>query len=112
MISSDIIRGHLEIIILKLIIEEDRYGYEISNCITERTNYLFNIKEATLYSIVGRLEKKELIESYVGNKTHGGKRRYYKVTTLGKAYYKEKLKEWKELKSVLNTLLEEKVWNN
>jgi hypothetical protein len=30
---------------------------------------------------------------------------------LGKAYYKEKLKEWKELKSVLNTLLEEKVWN-
>ena len=109
MISSDIIRGHLEIIILKLIIEEDRYGYEISNCITERTNYLFNIKEATLYSIVGRLEKKELIESYVGNKTHGGKRRYYKVTTLGKAYYKEKLKEWKELKSVLNTLLEEKV---
>lgn len=109
MISSDIIRGHLEVIILKLIIEEDRYGYEISNCITERTNNLFNIKEATLYSIVGRLEKKELIESYLGKKTHGGKRRYYKMTTLGKAYYKEKLKEWKELKSVLNTLLEEKV---
>ena len=111
MISSDIIRGHLEIIILKLIIEEDRYGYEISNCITDRTKGLFNIKEATLYSIVGRLEKKELIESYVGKKTHGGKRRYYKITTLGKAYYKEKLKEWKELKSVLNTLLEEKSWN-
>ncbi len=111
MISSDIIRGHLEVIILKLIIEEDRYGYEISNCITKRTNDLFNIKEATLYSIVGRLEKKDLIESYVGKKTHGGKRRYYKITTLGKAYYREKLKEWKELKSVLNTLLEEKVWN-
>ncbi len=109
MISSDIIRGHLEVIILKLIIEKDRYGYEISNCITERTNELFNIKEATLYSIVGRLEKKDLIESYVGKKTHGGKRRYYKITTLGKAYYGEKLKEWKELKSVLNTLLEEKV---
>ena len=111
MISSDIIRGHLEVIILKLIIEEDRYGYEISNCIAERTKDLFNIKEATLYSIVGRLEKKELIESYVGKKTHGGKRRYYKITALGKAYYKEKLSEWKELKSVLNTLLEEKVWN-
>ncbi len=109
MISSDIIRGHLESVILKLIIEEDRYGYEISNCITERTDKLFNIKEATLYSIVSRLEKKELIESYIGKKTHGGKRRYYKVTALGKAYYKEKLKEWKELKSVLNILLEEKV---
>ena len=108
MINSDIIRGHLESVILKLIIERDMYGYEISNCITERTKNRFNIKEATLYSIVGRLQKKELIESYLGEKTHGGKRRYYKITTLGLAYYKTKLSEWKELKEVLQTLLEDK----
>jgi len=108
MISSDIIRGHLESVILKLIIEKDRYGYEISNCITERTDSLFHIKEATLYSVVSRLEKKQLIESYMGAKTHGGKRRYYKITTLGKAYYKQKLLEWKELKGILDTLLEDK----
>lgn len=107
MISSDIIRGHLESVILKLIIESDRYGYEISNTITERTNNRFNIKEATLYSVVGRLEKKELIESYIGAKTHGGKRRYYKITPLGKAYYEQKINEWKELKEVLESLLEE-----
>jgi len=109
MINSDVIRGHLESVILKLIIEKDRYGYEISNCITDRTNERFNIKEATLYSIVGRLEKKELIESYMGTKSHGSKRRYYKITTLGKAYYKEKLNEWKELRDVLETLLEVKL---
>ena len=108
MINSDIIRGHLESVILKLIIEQDRYGYEISNCITERTDSKFNIKEATLYSVVGRLEKKELIESYMGAKTHGGKRRYYRITPLGRAYYREKLKEWKELKVLLETLLEAK----
>ena len=108
MINSDIIRGHLESVILKLIIEKDMYGYEISNCITERTNNQFKIKEATLYSVVGRLEKKGLIESYVGEKSHGGKRRYYKITSLGIAYYKQKLSEWKELKDVLKTLLEDK----
>ena len=108
MMNSDIIRGHLESVILKLIIERDMYGYEISNCIAERTNNRFNIKEATLYSIVGRLQKKELIESYLGEKSHGGKRRYYKITTLGRAYYKTKLSEWKELKGVLQTLLEDK----
>jgi PadR family transcriptional regulator PadR len=108
MISSDIIRGHLESVILKLIIENDRYGYEISNCITKRTENQFNIKEATLYSIVGRLEKKELIESYFGAKTHGGKRRYYKITPLGLAYYKHKIDEWKELKEILDALLEDK----
>lgn len=107
MINSDIIRGHLESVILRLIIEEDRYGYEISNCIKDRTNGRFNIKEATLYSVVGRLEKKELIESYIGTKTHGGQRRYYKITALGNAYYLQKLSEWKELKEILETLLED-----
>ncbi len=108
MINSDIIRGHLESVILKLIIEKDMYGYEISNCITERTENSFKIKEATLYSIVSRLQKKDLIESYIGEKSHGGKRRYYKITLLGSAYYKEKLLEWKELKNILETLLEDK----
>ena len=107
MVHSDIIRGHIESVILKLIIEQDRYGYEISNCIKERTEGLFAIKEATLYSVVKRLEQRKLIESYVGTETHGRKRRYYKITVFGKAYYKEKLREWKELKIVLQTLLEE-----
>lgn len=107
MVQSDIIRGHIEAVVLKLIIEQDRYGYEISNCIKLRTEGLFVIKEATLYSVVKRLEERDLIESYVGTKTHGRKRRYYKITGLGKAYFKEKMREWKELKVVLQTLLEE-----
>jgi PadR family transcriptional regulator PadR len=105
-LSSDIIRGHLDLIILKLILEKDRYGYEISREISERTKSLFSIKEATLYAIVSRLEKKELIESYVGEKSHGSKRRYYRITTLGKAYYKEKNKEWAMLKDVMSKVLE------
>jgi len=106
-VHSDIIRGHIEAVILKLIIEQDRYGYEISNCIKLRTEGLFVIKEATLYSVVKRLEERDLIESYIGQETHGRKRRYYKITGLGKAYFKEKMREWKELKIVLQTLLEE-----
>ncbi len=108
MIGSDIIRGHLESVILKLIIEKEMYGYEISNCITSRTKSKFEIKEATLYSVVARLQKKELITSYIGEKSYGGKRRYYRITPLGKAYYEQKQLEWVELKSVLETLLEDK----
>ncbi|MCK5387730.1 MAG: PadR family transcriptional regulator [Candidatus Izimaplasma sp.] len=108
MISSDIIRGHLESVILKLIIEKDMYGYEISNYISDKTENRFNIKEATLYSVIARLQKKELISPYIGEKSHGGKRRYYTITPLGKAYYEQKIIEWKEVKSVLETLLEDK----
>ena len=109
MISSDIIRGHLDAVILKLIIEKDRYGYEISKEISKRTDNTFEIKEATLYAVFQRLEKNEFIISYSGQITHGRKRKYYKVTELGQSYFQEKVNEWKETKKVINTLLEESV---
>jgi DNA-binding PadR family transcriptional regulator len=87
--------------------ERDRYGYEIANCIKERTNDTFAIKEATLYSIVNRLADHGMITSYMGEKTHGKPRRYYAITTLGKAYFIEKKQEWIELKHVVDTLLED-----
>lgn len=107
MISSDIIRGHLDAIILKLIIEKDRYGYEISKKISERTNNVFQIKEATLYAVFQRLEKNEYIVSYSGKITHGRKRKYYKVTQLGQEYYNEKTIEWRKVKGIVNTFMEE-----
>ena len=58
LIRSDMIRGHLDSMILRLIIEKDRYGYEISKEISERTDQRFQIKEATLYAVFQRLEKK------------------------------------------------------
>jgi PadR family transcriptional regulator PadR len=105
MINSDVIRGHIETIILKLLIEKDMYGYELVNVIKDRTNNLFEIKEATLYAVLQRLEKKELISSYLGEKTFGGKRRYYKVTPLGKAYFREMLLEWNTLRVIMFNML-------
>jgi len=106
MLRSDLIRGHLDSIILRLIFEQDRYGYEISKEISLRTDNRFQIKEATLYAVFQRLEKKELIESYMGSVSQGGKRKYYRITTLGKAYLKEMVKEWKETKEVIDLFME------
>jgi len=105
MINSDIIRGNIDTLILKLLKEKDMYGYEIVNEIKTRTNNMFNIKEATLYSVVQRLEKRELISSYKGEKSHGRTRRYYKVTSFGKAYYKELIKEWESLRTIMTKIL-------
>ncbi|MBN2541102.1 MAG: helix-turn-helix transcriptional regulator [Bacilli bacterium] len=105
MINSDIIRGNIDTIILKLLQEKDMYGYEIVNEIKERTNNVFDIKEATLYSVVQRLESKELISSYMGEKSHGRKRRYYRITSFGKAYYKELIHEYKTLKEIMINIL-------
>lgn len=106
LIRSDIIRGHLDSIILRLIMEKDRYGYEISKEISQRTDERFQIKEATLYAVFQRLEKKELIESYYGSESKGGKRKYYRITTLGKAFLKETVDEWQETKAIIDIFME------
>ena len=107
MISSDIIRGHLDAIILRLVYEKDRYGNEISKEISSRTNEQFQIKEATLYAVFQRLEKKELIESYSGEVSLGGKRRYYRITKLGKAFLKEEMEEWHITKAIIDLFMDE-----
>jgi PadR family transcriptional regulator PadR len=106
-ISSDVLRGHLESVILTLIKEKDRYAYEIANEIRLRTEESFSVKEATLYAMVQRLERKDLITSYNGSKSHGRQRRYYTLTPLGSAYYQEKKLEWYELKKLMSVFLED-----
>lgn len=106
MINSDAIRGHLDAIILRLISESDRYGYEISKEIANRTKDEFQIKEATLYAVFQRLEKRELIESYLGSESFGGKRRYYRITNLGRAYLSEEIKDWQKTREIINIFME------
>lgn len=108
MISSDIIRGYNDTIILGLLIEQDSYGYEISKNIRQITNDQYVIKETTLYSAFSRLEKNRYIESYLGTETHGKKRNYYKVTPLGRGYYREKCQEWEVTKDVINKFVKER----
>lgn len=106
-IRSDILRGHVDSIILRILADEDSYGYEISKQISQRTGDRFQIKEATLYAVFQRLEKKQLIESYFGERSHGGKRKYYTITSLGRAYLSEMAREWREIKDIMNIFLEE-----
>lgn len=107
LISSDIIRGYNDTIILSILLEGDSYGYEISKNIRSITNEEYIIKETTLYSAFNRLEKNGYIESYYGDETFGKRRTYFRITQAGKKYYKEKCEEWKVTKSVINKFIKE-----
>lgn len=102
MISSDVIRGYNDPIILSILIDGDSYGYEVSKKIRERSNEKYIIKETTLYSAFSRLEKKGYIESYPGKKTYGKKRTYYRITPKGLDHYIEKSQEWEVTKEVVD----------
>lgn len=102
MISSDVMRGYNDMLILSILIDGDSYGYEISKRIKEISKEKYSIKETTLYSAFVRLEKNGYVTSYSGEKTHGKKRTYYKLTEKGLAYYLDKCREWVLTKEVVN----------
>lgn len=104
-ITSDVIRGHTEPIILSHLIEKDSYGYQINKEIMDKTDNLYELKEATLYSAFRRLEQAKLITSYWGDEGVGARRRYYSITDMGRAVYQEYKKDWENTKSLIDKLL-------
>lgn len=55
-ISADLIRGHINTIILRTLDERDKYGYEIINEIEDKSHGQYTLKQPTLYSALKRLE--------------------------------------------------------
>ena len=106
MISSDVIRGYNDTMILYLLLNGSSYGYEISKKIQLLTDNKYIMKETTLYSAFTRLERNGHIKSYYGNDP-GDRRTYYMITSDGINYYKEKCFEWELTKEVVKKFIKE-----
>src|SRR3978361_747307 len=78
-VTSDLLRGHTDTMILRLLTESDRYGYEIVKLIAERSQGEYELKEATMYSSVRRLEADGDITWYWGDESQGGRRKYFRI---------------------------------
>ncbi|MCR5273701.1 MAG: PadR family transcriptional regulator [Lachnospiraceae bacterium] len=108
-ISSDVIRGYNDTMILYILMRAPSYGYEISKQIKNISEGKYVIKETTLYSAFTRMEKNGYIESYVaepGADGNGKKRTYYSITDAGKEYFKMKCEEWELTKEVVQKFIE------
>ncbi|MCR4653504.1 MAG: PadR family transcriptional regulator [Eubacterium sp.] len=104
-ISSDVIRGYNDTIILYLLLDKPSYGYEISKQIKDMSNGKYVIKETTLYSAFTRMGKNGFIESFYQNAENGKRRTYYQITDQGREYYRMKCEEWKLTKEVIESFI-------
>lgn len=103
--TGDILRGHTETVILRILTNGDNYGYEISKAITESGEGSLDVKDATIYTAFRRMEQDGLITAYWGEGGLGGRRRYYSITEKGRSYYEEKKAEWLIINKILNNLI-------
>lgn len=104
-LTSDLLRGHTDTIILKLLMSGDKYGYEITKLVHEQSDQLYELKEATMYSSLKRLEHDGNITAYWGDETQGGRRKYYRITAEGQRLYEANRQNWDYAKRILDHLL-------
>ena len=104
-LTSDLLRGHTDTMILKLLSGGDKYGYEITKLIYELSDHEYELKEATMYSSLKRLENDGHIISYWGDETQGGRRKYYRITSTGQKQYENNRSNWHYAQTILEKLL-------
>jgi DNA-binding PadR family transcriptional regulator len=106
-LSSDLLRGHTDTIVLAILMGSDRYGLEIYNRILARTEDRYELKVDTLYSSYKRLERDGCVASYWGDETQGARRKYYRITEKGREAYRQNLLDWEFTQKILSDLLKE-----
>jgi len=107
-LSSEVLRGHTDAIVLTVLRRQDRYGYEIYKAIGDATGGEYEVKEATLYATFRRLVRDGLVDAYWGDETQGGRRKYYSITDAGRAYQERAVRDWRATQRILTTLLDTK----
>ncbi len=109
-ISADLIRGHINTIILRTLYERDKYGYEIIEEIESKSHGQYTLKQPTLYSALKRLESQGYINAYwkTDEVSNGGRRKYYTLTDSGREITERNQAEWEYSRTVIDSLISER----
>ena len=87
-------KGSAELLILSLIEQRARHGYEISKLITERSEGTLTFQVASLYPLLYRLEDRGWIQGRWVEKAGERRRRFYKLTPAGRKVLAAQRQGW------------------
>jgi len=104
-IDRELKRGTLEMILLKLLSEQEMYGYQLVSTLEARSEGMLRINEGTLYPVLYRLEDAGLIEARWETQERGVPRKYYRLTGAGTERLQALIGEWQAFATTVNQLL-------
>ncbi len=103
--NVDFVRGQADMIVLSALSDKDKYGLEILNAIQDRSQGMYSLKQATLYSSLKRLEKNGYVQSYDGDISNGAKRVYYGLTKQGRDHLNNDKSYWEFCNFLMSNLI-------
>lgn len=104
-IEKSLLSGSTPMLILALLKDGDKYGYEMVTELARRSDDTFQLKEGTLYPLLHTLEKNKWVKSYTRVADSGRERKYYRLTDEGRSQLEHKEREWKLFSEKVNSVL-------
>src|SRR5262245_15682307 len=101
-LERELKRGSAELLILALLDERHRHGYEIGRLIEERSDRAISFHVASLYPTLYRLEDKGLIEGRWVERAGQRRRRYYRLTAAGRRVLARQRNVWQTFFAALD----------
>ena len=103
-LDRELKKGSAELLILSLVEDQPRHGYEIGNLIEQRSGNLLRFNVASLYPLLYRLEKRRWIQGRWVEKVGQRRRRYYRLTSEGKKILAKQRNSWREFVEAMNLI--------
>ncbi len=106
MFSPTLKKGSVELLLLSLLAEGRRHGYEIANLIEERSGRRLKFRASSLYPVLYRIEKRGWIRGRWVEKEGERRRRFYGLTDKGQEALALQRHNWKEFTLAVNLVVE------
>lgn len=97
-------KGALELCVLALLEQRDRYGYELVTLISEE----IEVTVGTIYPLLKRIKELGLVDTETVESPDGPARKYYRLTPEGRDVFTKQAAEWKSFTEKINRMIERK----
>ena len=103
--DKTLLAGSSGLMLLKLLEQEDMYGYQMIETLRRRSDHTFDLKAGTLYPLLHQLEAKGYVTARDEASAAGRPRRYYHLTESGRRRLAEKEAEWNAYTAAVGKVL-------
>jgi len=98
---SDLLRGTLDLLVLKALSLEPLHGVGISRRITQITKEAYQVSFGSLFPVLHRMEESGWVEAEWRSSDNNRRAKYYRLTSVGRVQLKDEERQWNQVVKIM-----------